>query len=303
MRDFISILDFSRSELESVFNEADKMSEIDYSDILKGKVMALAFFEPSTRARLGFSAAMFKLGGSVVDLGGSDRSSISRGENFTDTIKVIDGLTDVIVIRHSLEGASKLASQIAKSPIINAGDGSKEYPVQGILDLYAIKRFLGSIDGLHIGIIGDLRYGRAVRSFILGLTRFLPAKLYLMSPESLKIKEDIREALNTSRIDFEEISWLEEVISELDVLYVTRLQRERFPDISEYEKLKGTYRIEKSLLREAKERMIILHPLPRMEELSPDVDETPHAKYFEQASLYVPVAMAILKVAMLESAT
>ncbi|RLG52290.1 MAG: aspartate carbamoyltransferase [Thermoproteota archaeon] len=299
MRDFISILDFSRSELESIFEEADRMREINCSDILEGRIMALAFFEPSTRARLGFSAAMFKLGGGVIELGGPEKSAMSRGENFSDTIKVLDGIADVIVIRHGLEGASKLAAQIAESPVINAGDGSREYPVQGILDLYAIKSFLGRIDGLHIGIIGDLRYGRSVRSFILGLTRFLPAKLYLMSPESLKIKEDIREALNISRIDFEEISWLEEVISELDVLYVTRLQKERFPDISEYEKLKGTYRIEKSLLKEAKERMIILHPLPRTDELSPEVDETPHAKYFKQAALYVPVAMAILRAAML----
>lgn len=299
MRDFVSILDFSRDELESIFEEADEMSSIGSSDVLKGKVLALAFFEPSTRARLSFSAAMFKLGGSVVDLGSIKDSSMARRETFSDTIKVLDSLADAIVIRHSLEGASKFAAQIAKSPVISAGDGSKEHPVQGILDLYSIRRFLGDIDGLSIGVIGDLRYGRAVRSFLLGLTRFLPSKLYLISPQSLRVKDDIRETLISSRIDFEEISWLEDVISELDVLYVTRLQKERFPDPSEYERLKGTYRITKSLLREAKKRMIILHPLPRMEELSLEVDETPHAKYFEQVSFYIPIAMAILKISML----
>jgi aspartate carbamoyltransferase catalytic subunit len=183
--------------------------------------------------------------------------------------------------------------------VINVGDGSREHPVQGILDLYALKSFLGGIDGLKIGVIGDLRYGRAVRSFLLGLTRFLPSKLYLISPERLRIKEDIRDALITSRIDFEEISWLEEVIPELDVLYVTRLQKERFPDPSEYEKLKGTYRITKPLLKEAKDRMIILHPLPRTDELSPEVDDMSHAKYFDQAALYLPISMAILKMALL----
>ncbi len=299
MMDFISILDFSRSDLESIFSEADKMQTVEHSDILKGKILALAFFEPSTRARLSFSAAMFKLGGCAVELGGLERSSISRGENFSDTVKVLDSIADVIVIRHSLEGASKLAAQIAESPVINAGDGSKEHPVQGILDLYALKHILGKIDGLKIGLIGDLRYGRAARSFLLGLTRFLPSKIYLISPDSLRIKEDIREALITSRIDFEETPGLEEVIPELDVLYVTRLQKERFPDPTEYEKLKGTYRITKSILREAKERMIILHPLPRTDELSSEVDDTPYAKYFEQAALYLPVAMAILKIALL----
>ena len=298
MRDFVSILDFSRDELESIFKEADRMGSIESSDIMRGKILALAFFEPSTRARLSFSAAMLKLGGGVVDLGDIRNSSIARGETFSDTIKVLDSLADAIVIRHSLEGASKFAAQIAESPVISVGDGSKEHPVQGILDLYSIKRFLGGIDGLNIGVVGDLRYSRAVRSFLLGLTRFLPSKLYLISPQSLRVKSDVREALVSSRIDFEEISWLEEVISELDVLYVTRLQKERFPDPSEYERLRGTYRITKSLLREAKNRMIILHPFPRREELSPDVDETPHAKYFEQVSLYIPVAMAILKSSM-----
>ncbi|ABL78555.1 aspartate carbamoyltransferase [Thermofilum pendens] len=299
-RDVLSILDFSRSDLEYLFAEADRVRRDPsaFSGELRGYVLATAFFEPSTRTRLSFQAAMLRLGGSCIDLGELEKSSIAKGENFADTVRMLDAYADVIVVRHRLEGAARFAAEVAEKPVINAGDGKRHHPTQAMLDLYSVKTLKGSVDGLVYGVLGDLKYGRAAASFILGLSLFKPRKVYLISPGLLKAREDVKEALRERGVGFEEVESPSEVIGELDVLYVTRIQRERFPDPSEYEKVRGSYVVDSKLLRNAKEGLIVLHPLPRVDEISFDVDGTPHAKYFEQARLGIPLRMALLKLVL-----
>ena len=296
-RDVISILDFSREDLERVFSLADEIRRDPkaFSEELKGYVMATAFFEPSTRTRLSFQTAMLRLGGSYIDLGELERSSVAKGENFADTIRMLDSYADVIVVRHRLEGAARYAAEIAEKPVINAGDGRKNHPTQAMLDFYTVRTVKGRVDGLTYGVLGDLRFGRAAASFILGLTLFNPRKVYLISPELLRARPEVLNVLRERGVGFEETSSLEEVIPKLDVLYVTRVQKERFPDPAEYERVRGSYVVNAATLRNAKEDLIILHPLPRVDELGFDVDATRHAKYFEQAALGVPVRMALLK--------
>ncbi|MEM3893298.1 MAG: aspartate carbamoyltransferase, partial [Thermofilum sp.] len=265
---------------------------------LKGYIMATAFFEPSTRTRLSFQTAMLRLGGSYIDLGELERSSVAKGENFADTIRMLDSYADVIVVRHRLEGAARYAGEIAAAPVINAGDGRKNHPTQAMLDLYAVRTLQGGIDGLVYGVLGDLRFGRAAASFILALSLFKPSKIYLVSPPLLRARPEVLEVLKARGVDFEEVDSLEKVVGELDVLYVTRVQKERFPDPAEYEKVKGSYLVSSSTLRQAKENLIVLHPLPRVDELGFDLDSTRHAKYFEQAALGVPVRMALLKLVL-----
>jgi len=296
-RDILTILDLSREDLELIFRETDKLLELKGGtlDLLKGKIMATAFFEPSTRTRLSFQTAMIRLGGEVLDLGEVDKSSIAKGENISDTIRMLDSYADVIVIRHRLEGAAKLAAEVAENPVINAGDGSRNHPTQALIDLYTIRRFRGKVDGLTIGVLGDLKYGRATNSFIASLTMFKVNMIYLISPPQLRVREDTKELLVNAGIEFKEVERLEEVVSELDVLYASRIQKERFPDPSEYELVRGSYIITPETLRNAKDELIILHPLPRVDEIDFRVDSLPYAKYFEQARLGVPVRMALLK--------
>jgi len=297
-RDIISINELTVDEIKEIFKTADKMLEVlkeGGSDVLKGFVMATAFFEPSTRTRLSFQTAMVRLGGNYIDLAEISRSSLAKGENFADTIRMLDSYADVIIVRHKIEGAARFAAEIAESPVINAGDGMRHHPTQALIDLYTIRRSFGSVDDLTIGVLGDLKYGRAATSFIYGVTKFNPRKLHLISPESLRIRLEVREHLASRGIEFVEESDLEKVLPKLDVLYVTRIQKERFPDPAEYEKVKGSYKITRRVLEKAKENLIILHPLPRVEEISLDVDGTPYAKYFEQAKYGVPVRMALLK--------
>jgi len=296
-RDVLEILAFTREELEYLFKTADEMQKYvkQGTNILKGYVMATAFFEPSTRTRLSFQTAMLRLGGSYIDLAEITRSSIAKGENFADTIRMLDSYSNIIVVRHKIEGAAKFAAEIAENPVINAGDGTRHHPTQAMIDLYTINRLKGTIDGLEIGVLGDLKYGRAASSFIYGCTLFDISKLYLISPPLLRIKPSLRHYLKEKDIKYVEIDKPDEVINRLDVLYVTRIQRERFPDPSEYEKVRGSYRITKSLLENAKEDLIILHPLPKVVEIALEVDNTPYAKYFEQARNGVPVRMALLK--------
>lgn len=299
-RDVISILDFERRELEQLFDLTDEIrrSPRAFSEELKGYIMATAFFEPSTRTRLSFQTAMLRLGGSYIDLGELERSSVAKGENFADTIRMLDSYADVIVVRHRLEGAARYAGEIATAPVINAGDGRKNHPTQAMLDLYAVRTLQGGIDGLVYGVLGDLRFGRAAASFILALSLFKPSKVYLVSPPLLRARPEVLEVLKARGVDFEEVDSLEKVVGELDVLYVTRVQKERFPDPAEYEKVKGSYLVSSSTLRQAKENLIVLHPLPRVDELGFDLDSTRHAKYFEQAALGVPVRMALLKLVL-----
>lgn len=300
-RDVLAITDFKREELEELFRVTDEM--LKYAkrglNLLEGYVMATAFFEPSTRTRLSFQTAILRLGGKYIDLAEVSRSSIAKGENFADTIRMLDSYANIIVVRHRIEGAAKFAAQIAEAPVINAGDGMRHHPTQAMIDLYTIRKFHGRIDGLNIGVLGDLKYGRAATSFIYGVTLFSIRRLYLISPEPLRIRPEVRDYLELKKINSVEESLLEKVLPELDVLYVTRIQKERFPDPTEYEKVKGSYKITKSLLERAKEDLIILHPLPRVDEISLDVDETAHAKYFDQARYGVPVRMALLKLILL----
>ncbi len=295
-RDVISILDFTREELEKIFNVALKMENSGKREqsILKGKLLATAFFEPSTRTRLSFEAAMHKLGGSVIGFSETEGTSLAKGENLADTIRMLDSYADAIVMRHRIEGAAKLAAEVAKVPVINGGDGSKHHPTQAMIDLYTIWRELGKIDGLDIALTGDLRYGRAASSLLYALTKFRPRRIALISPTSLKPRKEIVDFLRGSKLKFFEGENLEDIIHELDVLYVTRIQKERFPDPAEYEKVKGGYRIDLELLNKAKKTLIVLHPLPKIDEIDLQVDETKFAKYFEQAAYGGPVRMALL---------
>jgi len=299
-RDVLAITDFTREELEHLFRAVDEIVEgkVPASRVLEGYIMATAFFEPSTRTRLSFQTAMLRLGGGYIDLAEVTRTSIAKGENLADTIRMLDSYADIVVIRHRIEGAAKFAAEIAEAPVINAGDGTRHHPTQAMIDLYAIRRFRGRIDGLVVGVLGDLKYGRAASSFIYGVTLFNIRKLFLISPPSLRVRNEVREYLRARNINYEETEDLKDILRELDVLYVTRIQKERFPDPMEYEKVKGSYVVTRSLLEEAKSGLVILHPLPRVDEISLDVDETPHAKYFEQAKLGVPVRMALLKLVL-----
>jgi aspartate carbamoyltransferase catalytic subunit len=296
-RDILSILDFKRNEIEHIFeitNEMKKILEKGKSNILEGKILATAFFEPSTRTKLSFETAMQRLGGSVIGFSEPSTSSIAKGENISDTIRMLDSYADIIVIRHRLEGVAKLAAEIANSPVINGGDGTHNHPTQSIIDLYTIWDKFGKIDGLNICILGDLKYGRAAISFIYGLTLFNPKKVFLVSPSLLKIRQEVRDFLKSVGLNIYETESLEEVLSNCDVLYVTRIQKERFPDPTEYEKVKGSYRISIEMLKNAKENLIILHPLPRIDEIDMNVDYTKYAYYFKQAANGIPVRMSLL---------
>ncbi len=295
-RDVISVLDFKREDLEELFNLTMVMEKYSRSrlNILEDKILALAFFEPSTRTRLSFETAMHRLGGSTIGFVGEEATSIAKGESIADTIRMLDAYADAIVIRHSLEGVAKYAAEIAENPVINAGDGTQNHPTQAMLDLYTIWRELGEIDGLTIGILGDLKYARTVKSFIEGLTLFKPSKIYLISPQSLKPRREVLTILDIAGIKYEHVENIEDVIKYLDVLYVVRIQKERFPDVVEYERVRGSYRVTLETLKNVKDTLIILHPLPRVDELDPRVDNTKYARYFKQAAYGVPLRMALL---------
>lgn len=296
LKHVVSIKDFSRRHIEWLNEEAEKMEPVFRvgSDMLKGKILATLFMEPSTRTRLSFATAMYKLGGNVIGFESMEASSMAKGENLNDTIKTVENYCDAIVLRHWLEGAAKFASEISSVPIINAGSGTEEHPTQALLDLFTIKREMGTIDGLNIAIMGDLKYGRTVKSLCYGLANF-DVEIYLVSPESLRMPEDVIRYLEKRGKHVEEHNSLDKIINKIDVLYVTRLQKERFPDIAEYEKLRGSYKVDMKTLSNAKKNMIILHPLPRIDEIDPEVDKTHHARYFKQPFYGVLVRMAILK--------
>jgi len=292
-RDIISIKDFTREEIDYILKIASAMEPIakSGSDMLHGKMLATLFYEPSTRTRLSFEAAMHKLGGSAIGFAEAEIASVRKGENLADTVRVVENYADVIALRHPLEGAARLAAEFAQVPIINAGSGGEEHPTQALLDLYTIWKELGRIDGLNIALVGDLRFGRTVHSLAYALSLY-DVKLHLISPELLRMRREVLDTIG-GRIKVTEKTALED-ISKLDVLYVTRIQKERFPDAAEYAKVKGSYKIDLTLLRDAKKDMIILHPLPRVEEISPDVDATPHARYFQQVWNGIVTRMALL---------
>ncbi len=290
-RDVISTRDFTRDDLELLFYTTDKIRNMqDRASICKGKILCSLFFEPSTRTRLSFESAMISLGGSNIGFASPRVSSIEKGESMIDTIRVVDNYADVIVIRHRLDGAARLAAEVASKPVINAGSGSEEHPTQAMLDVYTILKEKGRVDGLSIGIVGDLKYSRTVYSLLYALALY-DVDIHLIAPELLKIRH---ESLHGINIKIREHYMLDDIISRLDVIYVTRIQKERFPDKQEYERVKQSYLIDRRLLEKAKRDAIILHPLPRVDEVTYDVDDDPRARYFKQASYGKDVRAALL---------
>ena len=282
--DIISIRDFSKDDLDQIYSKTDeiiKMNPEQRREIARGKTLGYLFFEPSTRTRLSFQSAMALIGGTSFGFADSTSSSIQKGESLADTVKIMAGYADAIVLRHSLDGSSKFAAEISDKPIINGGSGTEEHPTQAIQDLYTIRKELGKIDGKNIGIVGDLKYGRTVYSLLYGLSNY-DVNVHLISPESLKIRSDSTYNLKQN-LTFTESENLDDHIEDLDVLYVTRIQKERFPDEEEYVKVKGSYVIGQDVVNKMKEDAILLHPLPRIDEISTDVDSAKQAKYFQQA--------------------
>jgi len=295
--DVVSIRDFSIEQIEHILDVAEKMVPIargdEKSDLLEGKMLGSLFYEPSTRTRLSFEAAMMRLGGKTLGFDEPKGSSVAKGETLADTIRMVDAYSDVIVLRHPQEGAARLAGHFAENPVVNAGDGAGQHPTQTLLDLFTIRKETKRIEGNHVVIVGDLKYGRTVHSLSEALSMF-GAKLTFVAPPSLQMpKEHIRH-IESRGIKPSISSSLEEVVKDADVLYVTRIQKERFPDAAEYQKVAGAYKVNMEMLKDVKKDMIIMHPLPRVTEVDPEVDGTEHAKYFEQAFNGVPVRMALL---------
>ena len=293
-RDIVSIKDFTREEIDYILKTSGAMEPIarSGSDMLHGKILATLFFEPSTRTRLSFEAAMNKLGGTSIGFAEPKVAAIKKGENLADTIRVVENYADVLVLRHPLEGAARLAAEFARVPVINAGSGAEEHPTQALLDLYTILKEKGRIDGLNITLMGDLRYGRTVHSLAYALSLY-NVKLFLVSPELLRMRREVSDAIKR-KIEIVEGTAVEEVLPETDVLYVTRIQEERFPDPAEYAKVSGTYKIGVDTLEGAREGMIIMHPLPRVDEIDHEVDDTPYARYFQQVWNGIVTRTAIL---------
>lgn len=293
-RDVISIKDFSKDEINHVFKIAKTMEPLvgKGSQMLRGKILATLFFEASTRTRLSFESAMQRLGGSTLGFAESEISSAKKGENLADTIRTVENYADVIAMRHPLEGAARLAAEFSRIPILNGGSGAEEHPTQALLDMYTMIKEKGKIDGLKIALVGDLRYGRTVHSLAYALSLY-KIQLYLVSPETLRMRREVLQTIK-ERIPVVEKTNVEKIIPIVDVLYVTRIQKERFPDPAEYAKVKGAYRIDLQALSEAKKNLTILHPLPRVDEIAPEVDNTPFARYFQQVRNGIVVRMALL---------
>lgn len=289
----ISARQLSRADIEAVLDRAAKFDRDGPPTTRHGeKLLGLLFFEPSTRTKMSFDTAMKRLGGQTVDMGTVESSSVKKGESLADTVRVVEGYADALVLRHPSEGAAKLATEFVDVPVINAGDGAGQHPTQTLLDLYTIREAVG-LDDITIGIMGDLKYGRTVHSLAEALTNF-DARQHFVSPESLRLPRGVRYDLHESGAQVREHTDLEGVLPELDVLYVTRIQRERFPDESEYRAVAGEYQIDTETLDAASDDLTVMHPLPRVDEISHDVDATDHAKYFQQAHNGVPVRMALL---------
>jgi len=296
-RDVISIKDFTKKEINYILEYTKKMLPYakgeKYKDFLKGKVLSSLFFEPSTRTRLSFESAMNRLGGKVIGFSDPSGTSQKKGESLADTIKMADSYSDIIVIRHPQEGAARLAAEFAEAPVLNAGDGAGHHPTQCLLDLFTIKNEKKNIEKNNVILLGDLRYGRTVHSLAYALSLY-GADLTLVSPNSLKLPKEVINECKNLGVDPVQTTNLEKAIKDADVLYVTRIQKERFPDAEEYNKVVGSYKINNELLKNAKKNLIVMHPLPRVVEIDPEVDKTSHALYFKQAFNGVPTRMALL---------
>lgn len=300
-KDLISIKDLDKDKLEEVFTATEKIIKLsphERREICKGKSLGYLFYEPSTRTRLSFEAAISLIGGNSLGISNISSSSTQKGESLADTVRVMSIYSDILVLRHSLDGSSRFAAEVSTKPVINAGSGTEEHPTQAIQDLFTIKKEKKKIDGLNIGIVGDLKYGRTVYSLLYGLGNY-DVNVHLISPASLKIRSDSTYDIK-KRLSFTESTDIEQYIDDLDVIYVTRIQKERFPDEEEYLKVKGSYVIGSDLLNKMKDDAIIMHPLPRLDEITTDIDSTKHAKYFKQAEYGMYTRAAILSLILRE---
>ena len=288
---------FSRKDIEAIIKNASnfekELKKKDSLTLLKGKILATLFYEPSTRTRLSFETAMQRLGGGVISMGSVESSSVAKGETLTDTARTVSQYADVIVIRHPRTGSAKEAADAVPIPVINAGDGTGQHPTQALLDIYTIKKELGSLNNLTVSMVGDLKNGRTVHALSELLSLF-KASLYFVSPQTLRMPEEITTNLNQKGIKIEETEDMLKAVNASNLVYMTRIQKERFPDLAEYEKVKGSYIINEEFLKKLKKKVTILHPLPRVDEISPEVDTYPGAAYFRQMRNGVFVRMALL---------
>lgn len=297
MKHVISPLDLSVDELDAVLSLAERIIENPekYKTVCQGKKLATLFYEPSTRTRLSFEAAMLNLGGSVLGFSSADSSSASKGESVADTIRVISSYADICAMRHPKEGAPLVASQYSSIPVINAGDGGHNHPTQTLTDLLTIKKLKGNLDNLTIGLCGDLKFGRTVHSLIRAMIRYKNVKFVMISPDELRIPDYLRkEVLDAQNIPYKEVNVLEPVMPELDLLYMTRVQRERFFNEEDYIRLKDSFILNAKKMKYAREDMLVLHPLPRVNEISTEIDDDPRAVYFKQAQYGVYARMALI---------
>ncbi|HUL62626.1 MAG TPA: aspartate carbamoyltransferase [Methanocella sp.] len=306
----ISTKDFSRGEIDLILEQAEKLepyarvtgakAPTPRASILKDRIVATLFYEPSTRTRLSFEAAVKRLGGTTIGFDSAEASSVAKGETLADTVRIVESYSDAIVLRHPREGAARMASEISSVPVINAGDGAGHHPTQTLLDLYTMRKECCNgkeIGDLNVAIVGDLKYGRTVHSLSYALSLY-GANLSFVSPDQLKMPPSIIGYLKKKGIQIRETSRLQDALEGADVLYMTRIQKERFPDPSEYLKVAGSYRITPEMLDGVKDDMVIMHPLPRVEEIAPEVDGTKYARYFRQSFYGVPVRMAVLALVM-----
>ena len=292
-KSLISIRDFTKEEILHILETAKEFEQNPVQDFLTGKVIASLFFEPSTRTRLSFETAVNRLGARVIGFSDASNTSQSKGETLKDTIKMVNNYVDMIIMRHPLEGSSRYASEVADVPVVNAGDGANQHPSQTLLDLYSILQTQGTLDGLTINMVGDLKYGRTTHSLLQAMSHFR-TKFVFTAPEELKMPKEYKEFLDSKGIEYIETDSLEEHLDSCDILYMTRVQQERFTDPIEYERVKDCYSLNAQMLADVKDNMKILHPLPRVNEISQDVDETPYAYYFKQAENGLYVRMAII---------
>lgn len=292
-KSLISIGDFSKDEILHILDVAKEFEKNREQNFLAGKVIACLFFEPSTRTRLSFEAAVNRLGARVIGFPDSRNTSVSKGETLEDTIKIVSNYVDMIVMRHPMEGAAEIAAKVSPVPVVNAGDGSNQHPTQTLLDMYSIMQTQGRLDGLTINMVGDLKYGRTVHSLSEAMSDFSP-KYVFTAPDDLKMPSKYLKYLGSKHIPYEETASLEEHLNDCDILYMTRVQQERFPSKEDYDKVKDVYELHASMLSGVKPNMKILHPLPRITEIATDVDDTPYAYYFQQARNGMYVRMAVI---------
>lgn len=289
----VSIEDLSLAQIHLILDTAQALKQKPQADVLKKQIMASCFFEPSTRTKLSFESAMFRLGGQVIGFSDPGSTSAKKGESLQDSIRVIASYADALVIRHPAEGSARLAAEVSAVPVINAGDGANQHPTQTLLDLFTIKECQGQLDELHIALVGDLKYGRTVHSLAKAYRHFPKVRFYFIAPELLAMPDSVCASLRDAGIRFSFHKEIEEVLNKLDVLYMTRLQQERFA-VGEYERVKDTFRLTNDMLQQAKSNLRIMHPLPRLGEIATAVDSSAHAYYFQQAQNGLYVRQAIL---------